>query len=111
LRRDSRNAAGLWALSRFGARAPLYGPLNSVVPPHVAERWIDALLGFKGITPDVTSAILLIGARTDDPARDISPDVADRASRALKDAGVNGDLLRGLHEVQTHDRADAGRVF
>src|SRR5690606_32340476 len=41
LRRDSRNSAGLWALSRFGARAPLYGPLNSVVPPNVAERWID----------------------------------------------------------------------
>src|SRR5690606_22594375 len=98
LRRDSRNSAGLWALSRFGARAPLYGPLNSVVPPSVAERWIDALLGFKGVTPDLASAILLIGARTGDPARDISSEVADRAFHALKEAGISTDLLRGLRE-------------
>lgn len=111
LRRDSRNSAGLWALSRFGARAPLYGPLNSVVPPSVAERWIDALLGFKGVTPDLASAILLIGARTGDPARDISSEVADRAFHALKEAGISTDLLRGLREVLAHDRADAGRVF
>lgn len=111
LRRDSRNSAGLWALSRFGARAPLYGPLNSVVPPNVAERWIDALLGFKGVTPDLVSAILLIGARTDDPARDISSDTADRAYEALKAAGISADLLRGLREPLAHDRADAGRVF
>ena len=36
LGRDSRNSGGLWALSRFGARAPFYGPLNAVVSPEVA---------------------------------------------------------------------------
>lgn len=111
LRRDARNSAGLWALSRFGARAPLYGPLNSVVGPNVAERWIDALLGFKGVSPDLVSAILLIGARTGDPARDISPDLADRAFTWLKEAGIDGGLLRGLREPLPQDRVDAGRVF
>jgi molecular chaperone DnaK (HSP70) len=111
LRRDSRNSAGLWTLSRFGARAPLYGPLNSVVPPNVAERWIDALLGFKGITPDLASAVQLIGARTGDPARDISTEAAERASASLQNAGISVDLLRGLREPLAHDRADAGRVF
>ena len=41
LRRDARNRLWLWAIGRFGARAPLYGPLSSVVAPAIAERWID----------------------------------------------------------------------
>jgi molecular chaperone DnaK (HSP70) len=111
LRRDARNSAGLWALSRFGARAPLYGPLNTVVAPDVAERWIDALLGFKGMSADLVSAILLIGARTGDPARDISTDVANRTFGRLKDLGIDAELLRGLREAIPQDRADTGRVF
>ena len=111
LRRDPRNAAGLWALSRFGARTPLYGPLNGVVSPEVAERWIETLLGFKGVTPDLVSAILLIADRTDDPARDISSDAATTAFERLKEAGISADLLRGLRQRVTHDRSDASRVF
>jgi hypothetical protein len=111
LGRDSRNSAGLWALSRFGARAPFYGPLNAVVAPDVAGRWIEALLGFKQMTPDVVAAVLLIGSRTDDPARDVSPVLADSAYGRLRDAGVDPELLRALREAVTPDRADAGRVF
>jgi molecular chaperone DnaK (HSP70) len=111
LRRDSRNAAGLWALSRFGARVPLYGPLNAVVAPNVAERWIEALLEFKGLSADVASAVLLIGARTDDPARDIPVEAAGHAVERLLAAGVGADLVHGLREPVPHDRADAGRVF
>src|SRR5205814_570785 len=36
-----------WSLTRLGARVLLYGPLNNVVHPQVAERWIDALAGFE----------------------------------------------------------------
>jgi hypothetical protein len=38
---------GFWSLTRLGARVLLYGPLNNVVHPQVAERWIDALAGFE----------------------------------------------------------------
>ena len=44
LRRDVRNRSLLWALGRFGARVPFYGPLNSIVPPQAAVRWLDRLL-------------------------------------------------------------------
>ena len=111
LNRDGRNAAGLWALSRFGARAPLYGPLNSVVPAAVAERWIDALFGFRQVSADVAAAVLLIGARTGDPARDISSESADAAAARVEAAGVPSELRRVLHEALPHDRAEAGRVF
>ncbi|MBI2803836.1 MAG: Hsp70 family protein [Planctomycetes bacterium] len=36
-----------FALTRLGARVLLYGPLNSVVHPNIAQRWIDAILGFE----------------------------------------------------------------
>lgn len=111
LRRDPRSQSGLWALGRFGARAPLYGPLNTVVPPEVAERWIDTLLGFKQLSPDVAAAILLIGARTGDPARDISTKAADAAADRLQRAGADDGTLRALREPLPHDHADAGRVF
>ena len=35
--------AAVWALGRIGARVPLYGPLNTVVPAEVAERGPSAL--------------------------------------------------------------------
>jgi len=38
---------GFWALTRLGARALLYGPLNAVVHHEIVERWLDALLGFE----------------------------------------------------------------
>ncbi len=38
---------GFWSLTRVGARVLLYGPLNGVVHPQVAERWIDALAAFE----------------------------------------------------------------
>ena len=35
-------SAAIWALGRIGARAPLYGPLNTVVPADVAADWCRA---------------------------------------------------------------------
>src|SRR5262249_6249439 len=36
--------SGCWALTRWGARVLLYGPLNAVVHHEIVERWLDALL-------------------------------------------------------------------
>jgi hypothetical protein len=36
-----------FALTRLGARVLLYGPLNSVLHPHVVQKWIDAILTFE----------------------------------------------------------------
>src|SRR6185369_6871953 len=35
---------GLWCLARLGARKLFYGPINQVLPPATAARWIEALL-------------------------------------------------------------------
>jgi molecular chaperone DnaK (HSP70) len=46
-RRSPTPPHAFWSVTRLGARVLLYGPLNGVVHPQVAERWIDALAGFE----------------------------------------------------------------
>jgi molecular chaperone DnaK (HSP70) len=47
LRRSPTPPYGFWALTRLGARVLLYGPLNAVVHPQIAESWLDAILDFR----------------------------------------------------------------
>jgi hypothetical protein len=35
-----------WSLTRLGTRVQFYGPLNTVIHPAIAERWLAALLEF-----------------------------------------------------------------
>jgi hypothetical protein len=111
LRRDADNVSLLWAIGRLGARTPLYGPLTSVVGPHDAARWVEALVALDRVTPDLAGAIVQIGAITGDPLRDIAEDVRARARQHLEAAGVAGDALRALDEVVHASVADANRVF
>jgi hypothetical protein len=111
LRREPRNTAWSWTLGRLGARTPLYGPLNTVVPPAVAERWLRQLLGMKLITPDIALAIIQIGARTGDPARDVAASVGDAAVQRLEGADVDAAAREALRTPKAPDRAGAARVF
>jgi hypothetical protein len=110
VRRDAANAALLWAMGRVGARAPLYGPLSSVVTPDDAARWVDGLLSIKLLTPDVAAAVVQIGARVGDPLRDIESDARDRALTRFRETGMSDDGVRPLVEV-VDTPADRSRVF
>ena len=111
VRRDAGNASLLWAIGRLGARAPLYGPLSSVVPPQDADRWLDALLSIKVITPDLAAAVVQIAARVADPLRDLDEEQLARARSRLRERGIGGDALRPLEEVVATSTVDANRVF
>ncbi|HEX7699682.1 MAG TPA: Hsp70 family protein, partial [Kofleriaceae bacterium] len=43
-RKGREDGVHLWALSRLGARVPLYGPLNAVVPPMQVQTWMSSIL-------------------------------------------------------------------
>lgn len=47
LRRSPVPTYGFWALTRLGARVPLYGPLNTVIHPQIVEKWLEALISFQ----------------------------------------------------------------
>jgi len=110
LRRDPRNRSWLWAIGRFGARAPFYGPLSSTVAPAVAERWIDRLLT-KGLTADAAAAVVQIGARTNDPARDIPDEARARIVSSLTDQTIPLETLAPLLDVVPPKPLDLARAF
>jgi molecular chaperone DnaK (HSP70) len=61
-----------WALSRFGARIPLYGPLNRVVPGEEASRWIQGLFSLDPPAKEAVGLALVQLARvTGDRGRDV----------------------------------------
>ena len=110
VRREPRNASWLWALGRFGARQPLYGPLNGVVAPVVAERWMQSLLALKETTADVAAAVAQLGARTGDPARDVPESFASAVAEQLTAAGWS-DSAEKLLSVTGTTSGEAGRIF
>jgi molecular chaperone DnaK (HSP70) len=110
IRREPRNSHWLWALSRLGARQPLYGPLNAVVPAPVAERWIERLLMLKEMTADGAECIAHIGARTADPARDISDAAASSAAERLATFGFENAAQR-LRVVAESSTFETARIF
>jgi molecular chaperone DnaK (HSP70) len=105
------NQSFLWSLGRLGARIPLYGPLNCVIPAEVAAQWMRSLLRLAELTPDVASAVVQLGARTNDPHRDVDADVRWDAMVKLNEAGLTGALIESLREYVPPGRNDAVRIF
>ncbi|MCP4578489.1 MAG: hsp70 family protein [Deltaproteobacteria bacterium] len=65
-----------WALSRIGAREPLYGPIDRVLSPGLVTAWIKTILfqNWKNPKP-VGMALSQIARLTGDRKRDLDPEV------------------------------------
>jgi hypothetical protein len=88
-RKGREDAVHLWALSRLGARVPLYGPLNLVVPASKVSAWLAPLLAWDWPEPADPNAqapaafpLAQLGRKTGDRTRDL--DDATRARLADK---------------------------
>jgi molecular chaperone DnaK (HSP70) len=105
------NQSFLWSLGRLGARIPLYGPLNCVIPAEVAAQWMKSLLRLGDLTPDVASAVVQLGARTNDSHRDVDADARWEAMVRLNEVGLTGAMIESLREYVPPGRNDAVRIF
>ena len=77
-RKGREESVHLWALSRVGARVPLYGPLNAVVPAQQVKAWLEPALAWDWPEPDkVAFPLAQLARRTGDRTRDL-----DDATRA-----------------------------
>jgi hypothetical protein len=93
----------LWSISRLGARQLFYGPVNQVLSPAVAARWIEALLP----VPKAQEALVSLARRTGDPVRDVSP-----ASFAAVRARLTAPhLIAQLEGDSERDERDLGKIF
>jgi hypothetical protein len=68
--RQTRDAM-IWALGRLGQRVPVYGPLNSIVPPSDVGSWIAALINLRGCTSLEHLCVVQMARMTGDRYRDI----------------------------------------
>jgi molecular chaperone DnaK (HSP70) len=100
--------AGTWCLSRLGARRLFSGPINLVVSPSVAARWVETLLRLPH-TPALLEAVVQIAQQTGDVARDLSPATLELVRKSCQASSQSASLLRDLAGQQ--DMASSSRVF
>ena len=97
-RKGREDAVHLWALSRVGARVPLYGPLNAVMPPSKVTEWVTQLLAWDWPEPDRAAFPLAqLGRRTGDRTRDLDDAARARLAAAVR-AMPGGDRAAALIE-------------
>ncbi len=91
----------LWSLSKFGARIPLYGPVDKVIPPGDIVPWVESLLSKMDVWTDILVNPLLSMCRfTGDRARDLPDDLRTRVYKALRNY-TSEDKLKVLFDVSS----------
>ena len=99
-RKAREDGLNFWALGRIGARAPLYGPVNTVVPPQRAGEWLAAALEMDWPDPEKAAfPMAQLGRRTGDRARDLDDDLRARLSTRLRAVPGGERLARLVDEV------------
>ena len=100
---DKFRDSDLWCLSRIGARELFYGPMNQVLSPAVATRWIEALIK----VPNADDALSSLARRTGDPTRDVALATFNSVAARL----TNPKLRAILEGEEQRDEQTLGRIF
>jgi hypothetical protein len=88
------------ALGRIGARAPGYASVHHVVPPSVAERWLDHLLRDRWQDlPTAPLAAVQLARLTGDRARDVADRWRREVDKRLRAANARDEWVRAVCEV------------
>ena len=97
----------LWALSRFGARAPIYGPLDRLIPSAEAVNWVQKLLALK-LTPgeSLAHALVHLARTTGDRARDVPEEIRDAVLVCLASVPSPDRYRELLLDPESHLRPD-----
>ena len=101
--RQTKEDYVLWCLSRLGARQLFYGPVNQVLSPSVASRWIEALLS----APKADDALVSLARTTGDPVRDVAASTSASVQAKLTDPRLIAQLEGG----EERDERALGRIF
>ncbi len=104
----------LWSLGRIGARVPLYGPANTVIPPGKATHWLATLLD-RTYTPgretaDAIFALTQIARVSGDRARDLDEATRSQVLTKLASLGADEDAMqpvRAFQEIEATQQAQA----
>jgi hypothetical protein len=90
--------AALFALGRLGQRVPVYGPLNCLVGPEVAEPWADRVMDLAGglaeeLRGQALFTLVGLARRSGDRYRDIGEPTRQSVLAFLRQQGVAGHYV------------------
>jgi hypothetical protein len=115
LKRSPTPTYGFWSLTRLGARALIYGPLNAVVHPQTAERWLDAILGFEPGNPSErlgwAFCLSQLSRRTGQRALDVDESHRRGALSALRGQSVPEHWVRMVEEMSEMEQEEQGQML
>jgi hypothetical protein len=102
----------VWVLGRLGARVPLYGPANRIVPQSEVVSWISALkemetVDKKGLINAVLSMVRLCGDR----ARDLTSAAREDTRLWLELLGAGPGQTSPLVEFQEVEASEKESAF
>jgi len=100
-----------WAIGRIGARVPLYGPLNAVVPPDEAAAWLGSVMKNFGNEKSAVIAMMELARRTDDRYRDVPDKIRRKAIRWLIDHDAPDHLVNLVEQAGQLDQSEQAAVF
>jgi hypothetical protein len=100
-----------WALGRIGARVPVYGPLNTVVPVDEVAPWLQALLDQAAGDPMEKLAVMELARRTQDRYRDVPDKLRHKAVEWLHHHDAPAHFLELVEQGGALDSEEQGLVF
>ncbi len=102
IRKGSLKNQQLWALSRFGARVPFYGPLDQVITAAEAVSWVNALLKLDlEPTDSLAHTLIQLARRTGDRHRDLDDETMEKVLQWLMRAPSAKRYVKILQDPAT----------
>jgi molecular chaperone DnaK (HSP70) len=115
LRRSPVPTYGFWALTRLGARALLYGPLNAVVHHQVVEKWLETIFPFEPGNQSERLAwafcLSQLARRTGQRALDIDDKHRESVLHVLRGQSIPDHWRRMVEEVSELEQEEQGQML
>jgi len=108
---QSTRPAMAWAVGRLGARQPVYGPLNTVVPAETAAEWLKRLIKLDYDEPMALLAVMQLARRTGDRYREIPEKLRTHVLDWLARREAPAHFAQLVREVGQLDAEEQGMVF
>ncbi|MCF8095053.1 MAG: hsp70 family protein [Desulfobacteraceae bacterium] len=100
-----------WALSRIGAREPLYGPVDRVVSADKTAQWAEFLMEPDWKNPGaVAAALARMCRKTGDRARDLDENLVGKIIEWMESRGMEKET-RVLNTVVPVEREEESAMF
>jgi len=95
----------------YEEQAALYGPLNTVVPAEVSQRWLTDVMKLREAPAVALGTVMQLARRTDDRHRDIAPELRDQAVKWLQTSDAPPHFVQLVQMGGSLDEEEQRLVF